>query len=68
MSAAPRSRLVVLISGGGSNLQAFIDASLNRDYTLVLGLVIVFATLVILLNLLTDILAGALNPRLRAGR
>ena len=32
MSAAPRSRLVVLISGGGSNLQAFIDASADPAY------------------------------------
>jgi len=69
-SASILTRSVVIeqlfaLPGAG---QAFIDASLNRDYTLVLGLVIVFATLVILLNLLTDILAGALNPRLRAGQ
>ena len=32
MSAAPRKRLVVLISGGGSNLQAFIDAAADPAY------------------------------------
>ena len=32
MPAAPRSRLVVLISGGGSNLQAFIDAAADPAY------------------------------------
>jgi phosphoribosylglycinamide formyltransferase-1 len=32
MPAAPRSRLVVLISGGGSNLQAFIDAAVDPAY------------------------------------
>lgn len=32
MSSAPRSRLVVLISGGGSNLQAFIDAAADPAY------------------------------------
>ena len=32
MSAAQRSRLVVLISGGGSNLQAFIDAAADPAY------------------------------------
>lgn len=32
MSSAPRSRLVVLISGGGSNLQAFIDAAADPSY------------------------------------
>ena len=32
MPAAPRSRLVILISGGGSNLQAFIDAAADPAY------------------------------------
>ncbi len=32
MNATPRRRLVVLISGGGSNLQAFIDASADPSY------------------------------------
>ena len=32
MGLASRCRLVVLISGGGSNLQAFIDAAANPDY------------------------------------
>jgi phosphoribosylglycinamide formyltransferase 1 len=32
MVGAPRYRLVVLISGGGSNLQAFIDACADRAY------------------------------------
>lgn len=44
---------------------AFVDGALNRDYTLVLGLVIIYAGLVILLNLLTDILYGFLDPRMR---
>ncbi len=32
MSLAPRRRLVVLISGGGSNLQAFLDAARDPRY------------------------------------
>ena len=32
MSLAPRRRLVVLISGGGSNLQAFLDAARDPAY------------------------------------
>ena len=32
MAAGPRARLVVLISGGGSNLQAFIDACADPAY------------------------------------
>ncbi|MDH3612811.1 MAG: oligopeptide ABC transporter permease OppB [Gammaproteobacteria bacterium] len=45
--------------------QFFVRAALNRDYTLVLGIVIFYATLVILLNLVVDILYGAIDPRIR---
>lgn len=45
--------------------QFFIRGALNRDYTLVLGIVIVYATLVIALNLIVDLLYGVLDPRIR---
>jgi oligopeptide transport system permease protein len=45
--------------------QFFVTAALNRDYTLVLGIVIVYAALVVLLNLLVDILYGVVDPRIR---
>ncbi len=45
--------------------QFFVRGALNRDYTLVLGIVIFYATLIILLNLLVDILYGVLDPRVR---
>lgn len=45
--------------------QFFVNSALNRDYTLILGLVIFYATLVILLNLLVDLTYGALDPRIR---
>lgn len=45
--------------------QFFVNGALNRDYTLVLGLVILYATLIIMLNLLVDILYGLLDPRIR---
>ena len=45
--------------------QLFVRAAENRDYPLVLGLVILYATLVIVLNLLVDILYGFLDPRVR---
>jgi oligopeptide transport system permease protein len=45
--------------------QFFIRGALNRDYTLVLGIVIFYATLVILLNLIVDLLYGILDPRIR---
>jgi len=43
----------------------FVDGALNRDYTLVLGVVICYAAFVIFLNLAADILYAALDPRVR---
>lgn len=45
--------------------QFFVRGALNRDYTLVLGIVIFYATLIILLNLVVDILYGVIDPRIR---
>ena len=45
--------------------QRFVLSALNRDYTVVLGIVILYASLVIVLNLLVDILYGFLDPRIR---
>ena len=45
--------------------QLFVRAAGNRDYTLVLGVVILYASLVIVLNLLVDIFYGFLDPRIR---
>lgn len=43
----------------------FIQGALNRDYPLVMGTVIVYATAIILLNLLADVIYGYLDPRVR---
>ncbi len=43
----------------------FVTAAFNRDYTMVLGTVLFYATLIILLNLLVDVVLVWLNPRLR---
>jgi oligopeptide transport system permease protein len=43
----------------------FVQGALNRDYTLVLGVLIYYASFVILLNLLADILYAVLDPRVR---
>jgi len=45
--------------------QFFVRGALNRDYTLVLGIVIFYATLVVLLNLIVDILYSVIDPRIR---
>jgi len=43
----------------------FVQGALNRDYTLVLGVVICYAALIILLNFLADMMVALLDPRVR---
>jgi oligopeptide transport system permease protein len=43
----------------------FVLSALQRDYTVVMGMVIVYAGLILLLNLLADLLYAALDPRVR---
>lgn len=44
----------------------FVQGALNRDYTVVMGVVVFYGALVVLLNLAVDLLYGALDPRVRA--
>jgi oligopeptide transport system permease protein len=44
-----------------------VQGALNRDYTLVMGMVIVYACLMIVLNLLADLVYAWLDPRVRRG-
>lgn len=43
----------------------FVDGALNRDYTLVMGTVVLVAILVVLFNLIVDLLYAWLDPRVR---
>ena len=43
----------------------FSIAALQRDYTLVMGVVIVYAALIIVFNMLADVMYGVLDPRAR---
>ncbi|MDG2320327.1 MAG: ABC transporter permease subunit [Rhodospirillaceae bacterium] len=43
----------------------FIQGALNRDYPLVLGIVIVYAVAVIILNMIVDLLYGVLDPKVK---
>lgn len=45
--------------------RAFVDGALNRDYTLVLGVTILYGALIVLFNLLADIGYSILDPRVR---
>jgi oligopeptide transport system permease protein len=42
-----------------------VQGALNRDYTLVMGMVIVYASLTLAFNLIVDLLYGWLDPRVR---
>ena len=46
----------------------FVDAAFNRDYFLVMGVVVLESVLVLGFNLLVDILYGWLDPRIRLGQ
>ena len=53
--------LFALAVGLGAGCAAF-----NRDYTMINGAVLVYAVLVMGLNLVSDIMLGWLDPRIRA--
>ncbi len=42
-----------------------VNGSLNRDYTMVVGLVLLYAALLIVLNLLVDFAYMLLDPRVK---
>ena len=43
----------------------FVQGALNRDYTLVMGVVILYGMLIILFNFLVDLIYAWLDPRIR---
>ncbi len=43
----------------------YVQAAFNRDYTMILGTTVFLSTLIVLFNLLSDVLAAWMNPRLR---
>lgn len=43
----------------------FVDGAFNRDYTLVMGVVLFYATFLIVFNLLVDVAYSLLDPRVR---
>jgi oligopeptide transport system permease protein len=45
--------------------RAFVDGALNRDYTLVLGVTILYGVLIVFFNLLADLSYSVLDPRVR---
>jgi len=43
----------------------FVDGAMNRDYTLVMGVTVLYGLLIVLFNLIADVLYGILDPRVR---
>ncbi len=43
----------------------FVEAALNRDYTIVMGTVVVVAVFIIIFNLIVDLLYAVVDPRVR---
>lgn len=44
----------------------FVNSALNRDYTVALGMVIFYSTLVLLCNFVVDMLYSVIDPRVRS--
>ena len=45
----------------------YVQAAFNRDYTMILGTSIFFSILIVFFNLIADLVAATLNPKLRDG-
>jgi oligopeptide transport system permease protein len=43
----------------------FVQGALNRDYTLVMGVVVFYGVVIVILNFIVDLLYAWLNPRIR---
>jgi oligopeptide transport system permease protein len=52
---------IFLVPGIGN---FFVKSALNRDYTMILGTVIVYSAILVVMNLIVDILYGILDPRI----
>jgi len=62
------SLVVETIAGLPGIGRYLVQGALNRDYTLVMGMVIIYSTLLIVMGLLVDLLYAWLDPRIRFGR
>jgi oligopeptide transport system permease protein len=52
---------VFLVPGVG---QIFVQSALNRDYTLIMGDIIVYSAILVVMNFVVDIVYGLLDPRI----
>jgi oligopeptide transport system permease protein len=61
------SLIIEVIFGIPGIGQEMVNSVLSSDYTMVLGLVIFYATIIFIANLLADITYALLDPRIRSG-
>jgi oligopeptide transport system permease protein len=59
------SVIVDIYFGTGGMGQFFVDSALNRDYSLLMGVTIVFGAMTIAFNAIVDILYAWLDPKIR---
>jgi ABC-type dipeptide/oligopeptide/nickel transport system permease component len=62
LSGAFVIELIFAVPGAGKH---FVESVTNRDYPVILGATIVFATLLVLANLVVDLLYTIVDPRIR---
>ena len=48
--------------------EAFVESIFRRDYTVIMGVLMIGAVSVILVNLIADVLYACIDPRIRPGR
>ena len=59
------SLVVETVFGLPGSGRYLVQGAINRDYTLVMGMIVVYGGLTLLLNLISDLLYGWLDPRVR---
>jgi len=62
---ATGSLVVETVFGLPGTGRFLVQGAISRDYSLVMGMVVVYAALLLILNLLVDLLYGWLDPRVR---
>jgi oligopeptide transport system permease protein len=59
------SLVVETVFGLPGSGRYLVQGAINRDYTLVMGMIIVYGSLMLVLNLIADLVYGWLDPRVR---
>lgn len=59
------SLVVEMVFGLPGTGRYLVQGAINRDYTLVMGMIVVYGTLTLLCNLVADLIYGWLDPRVR---